>query len=240
MLEWLLAGIDVERAHSLNSVLAWHARIMFFGWAVLVPVIVLLTRFFKILPNQDWPQEVDNQFWWRSHWMGHTLVVGLSVIGILIAYRTSVTPGRNLHSLLGYWVFALASIQVVIGLVRGSKGGPTAPLSNGNKLGDHYRMSIRRRWFEHLHKSNGYALIALSTATIIIGFWDVNAPRWMWMSYLIWWVLLIFCFIRWQNKGRAHDTYQAIWGPSLEHPGNRLPSQGWGMQRSPDDTTHEP
>jgi hypothetical protein len=33
-----------------------------------------------------------------------------------------------------------------------------------------------------------------------------------------------------QRRGLAVDTYQAIWGPDPQHPGNATPP-GWGMNR---------
>ena len=92
-------------------------------------------------------------------------------------------------------------------------------------------MNVRRRIFEALHKSVGYCLLLLAVATIVMGLWQVNAPRWMWICVLSWWILLVCTFIVLQRKGFAIDTYQAIWGDDPSHPGNRLPSPGWGVRR---------
>jgi hypothetical protein len=42
---------------------------------------------------------------------------------------------------------------------------------------------------------------------------------------------LIVCAVRLERAGRCIDTYQAIWGPDLKHPGNQRLHVGWGMLR---------
>ena len=60
MLEWLLAPLSGAATHSLAPWAYWHARLMVLGWAVLLPVGVLVARFYKVTPQQDWPRELDN------------------------------------------------------------------------------------------------------------------------------------------------------------------------------------
>ena len=92
-------------------------------------------------------------------------------------------------------------------------------------------MTPWRVWFERLHKSIGYSVITLAFITIVIGLWDVNAPKWMWLGIGSWWVVLGTLFVQLQMRGRAIDTYQAIWGDDPRHPGNAGPPPGWGMRR---------
>lgn len=233
MLEWLSTGIDPTRPHELTAVVAWHARVMFFSWGVLVPIAILVARYFKILPNQNFPQELDSQAWWRFHWVGQTLAIVLTACAILMIRYWPAGYGESLywHRTTGYVVMGLGAWQMVLGLFRGSKGGPTAPLPCGSLMGHHYAMSQRRLVFESLHKSLGYLTVLLAFATIVMGLWHVNAPKWMWLVIFPWWVVLATVFVVFQKQGRCWDTYQTIWGPDPEHPGNQRSSAGWGMRR---------
>ncbi len=233
MLDWLLSPIDASRAHEVGAAVSWHARSMVLAWGVLAPVAVILARFFKITPRQDWPRELDNQFWWRCHLIGQTSVAILSVIGLAVIFWSSERP-ISTHGILGYAVLAGLVLQVLFGILRGDKGGPTAPAPDGSPRGHHYDMTLRRRMFEMAHKALGYMVLALAAITILYGLWMANAPRWMWTSLALWWPSLLVVFVVLQRRGFAVDTYQAIWGPGAEHPGNTMPALGWGVRRPGD------
>lgn len=233
MWEWLLHPIDPDRSHAVGLAVSWHGRAMVLAWGVLAPVAVLIARFYKVLPGQDWPRELDNQLWWRVHWIGQSIVLALTLVGA--ALILSGTVPSNPHGVLGYAVLLLVMAQVTLGFFRGTKGGPTAP----SLRGDHYDMTPWRRMFEVVHKSIGYLLILLAVLTILLGLWDANAPRWMWLTLAIWWAALIAAAVHLQRSGRAVDTYQAIWGPSRMHPGNRRRPNGWMMRRVEDKTPEQ-
>lgn len=235
---WLAAPIDPARAHDVGMAVAWHGRLMVLGWGVLAPLAVLIARFFKILPGQDWPVTRDSAFWWRTHWIGQSIVLGLSLAGVFLVLPGD-PEGMRLHGWLGYGVMAGLFMQVALGLLRGSKGGPTAPAADGSPRGDHYDMSPRRKLFEALHKTVGYGVLGLAVAAILPGLWLANAPVWMWLVLSIWWLALIAAFLAMQRRGMAVDTYQAIWGDDPCHPGNRLPHPGWGVRRPGDDQKGE-
>lgn len=230
MWEWLVSPIDPSRIHDVGRAVSWHGRAMVLGWGVLAPLAVLVARFFKVLPGQDWPRELDNRFWWRSHWIGQSLVVAVTIVGLLLVLPSDITA-MTLHGWLGYSVLVGVAVQILLGLFRGSKGGPTAPAADGSLRGHHYDMTPWRRTFEVLHKTIGYALLVLATTTIFLGLWTANAPIWMWLVLSIWLPSLIAVFVIFQKRGMAVDTYQAIWGDNLRHPGNRRPPPGWGMRR---------
>ena len=236
MWDWLSAPIDAARAHDVGPLVSWHARAMVLAWAVLAPLAVIVARFFKIVPGQNWPEELDHKFWWRSHWIGQSLVFLLSVLGLLTILPAE-RSGAGLHGVLGYALLLGLLFQVIFGLGRGNKGGPTAPGRDGSTRGHHYDMTPWRRGFEMLHKSLGYGLLLLAAATILMGLWTVNAPRWMWITLPIWWLALVIGFVWLQRRGFAVDTYQAIWGDSPAHPGNQRPAPGWGVRR-PGDGRH--
>ena len=156
-----------------------------------------------------------------------------TLLAVYLLYRQGLNS-TSIHSRVGYVVLVLVAVQIALGYFRGSKGGPTAPRTNGDLSGDHYDMSLRRRVFEALHKSLGYCLLLLAVAAIVMGLWHVNAPRWMWICVVSWWISLVSIFIVLQRKGYAIETYQAIWGPDPKHPGNSAPPAGWGMRRLDD------
>ena len=204
---------------------------MILAWGILAPLAVLIARFYKVLPGQDWPRQLDNQLWWRVHWIGQSLVLLLTFLGAALIVSGNLPA--TLHGVLGYAVLLLVLGQVLLGFLRGTKGGPTSPTMRG----DHYDMTRWRLVFEGVHKALGYALIALAVVVIGLGLWDANALRWMWLTLGLWWGILLVLAARLQRSGRAIDTYQAIWGPGVEHPGNNLPAPGWNMRRIKDKGT---
>jgi hypothetical protein len=230
MIEWLLAPIDSIRPHLIAHSVAWHGRMMVLAWGVLLPVGILAARFFKITSRQDWPRQLDNKAWWYTHNALQYSGAALVIAGALYVERSTALLS-SYHALLGWSVVVLTIAQIVGGLLRGSKGGPTAPSKDGSLRGDHYDMTLRRRVFERVHKSLGYVAVVLALAALATGLWHANAPRWMWLVLAAWWLLLAVMGLRWQRQGRAVDTYQAIWGPDPSHPGNRDAPIGWGIRR---------
>lgn len=219
-MDWLLAPIDPTRAHVVEFEIAWHGRAMVFAWGILAPLAVIMARYFKIMPGQDWPQELDSQVWWRSHWIGHSCVLILSIIGLYLIWRNPPNT-LSLHGYLGYATLSGLGIQVALGVFRGSKGGPTDPAPDGSLTGDHYDMTPWRLNFERLHKIIGYAVLILATVTILYGLWHANGPRWMWLVMILWWLALSAVSMLLELRGKAVGSYQAIWGPDPKHPGNR-------------------
>lgn len=135
---------------------------MVFAWGVLAPVGVIAARYFKVLPGQNWPAQVDNRVWWVTHraaqYSATTLMAfGLAMILWLPNQPASTTPSVWVHRLLGWAALAMAAHQLLSGLMRGTKGGPTDP--RGTVRGDHYDMTLRRVLFERLHKSFGYGAL---------------------------------------------------------------------------------
>lgn len=232
-MDWLVAPIDPDRVHEVGLLLSWHARLMVLAWAVLIPLGVLAARFFKITPRQRWPAELDNRFWWRSHLLLQNLGFVLMLLGIgLVWYAPRHTDQTGIHDMIGWSLWVLAFVQVAGGYLRGSKGGPEAGSYNGPLRGDHYDMTGRRILFERVHKSLGYLALAVAMAATGTGLWQANAPRWFFIVIALWWILLgvVFCIL--QRRGLAVDTYQAIWGPGDEHPGNaRTKPIGFGVRR---------
>lgn len=207
----------------------WHARSMVAAWGVLLPLGALAARYFKVTRRQRWPQELDNPGWWHCHRWGQSFGVLLACGGLGLAWGNG--GGASALALWHHWagwsVMLLGLFQIGSGLVRGSKGGPTAPTMRG----DHYDMTPWRCWFERLHKGLGWLALLMSVGVIGSGLVLADAPRWMPLVLVAWWVLLAALAVHWQRSGRCIDTYQAIWGPDPTHPGNRMAPIGWGIHR---------
>lgn len=234
-LGWLLGPIDPNRPHSVGFFEAWHGRFMVLAWGFLFPVGVIAARFFKVVPWQNWPNEVDNQTWWRAHrtlqYLGGGLV--LAAVGLALQIEGD-DPQGTLHRWLGWSVAALLAAQFLSAWLRGSTGGPAEPGADGSLAGDHYNMTTRRLAFEVVHKLVGYIALVAAAATVVSGLYLANAPVWMWLCSAMWWLVLIAAAAFLQMRGFTIDTYQAIWGPSLDHPGNRRPPIGIGIRRVAD------
>ncbi|MFK7750987.1 MAG: cytochrome b561 domain-containing protein [Sedimentitalea sp.] len=233
MLDWLLAPMDAARAHGVGWHLSWHARIMVLAWGVMVPFGIFVARYFKVAPGQDWPRKLDSRFWWNTHRVCQYGACALMVVGLTLILNAPPVGSTGPHVYLGWSVLALALVQITGGLLRGTKGGPTEPASDGSLHGDHFDMTPRRLWFEYVHKTAGYAALALSGATILSGLWQANGPNWMWLALMGWWGGLIAASVRLQRRGMAIDTYQAIWGPDPSLPGNQRAPIGLGITRHP-------
>ncbi|MGL4242222.1 MAG: cytochrome b561 domain-containing protein, partial [Beijerinckiaceae bacterium] len=132
MVEWLLAPVDAARAHEVGAAVAWHGRLMVAAWGFLLPLGVLVARFFKITPSQDWPRRIDNRLWWNAHLAlqyagGAAMLAGLA----LVLSQAGGGARWSAHGLLGYAVLLLGLVQFLGGWLRGSKGGPTEPSVRG-------------------------------------------------------------------------------------------------------------
>ncbi len=236
MIDWLLAPIDPSRTHDLGMLVSWHARLMVLAWAVCVPLGVMAARYIKIAPGQDWPRVLDTRLWWNIHrgfqyTAGVTALAALGLALVATGPMHSTTASFWVHSLFGWAVLALASVQFASAWTRGTKGGPTDRALDGTLRGDHYDMTPRRVLFEHVHKFGGVLALFLSVLAILTGLWQANAPHWMWGTLILWWGLLGVCVLVFERRIGAIDTYQAIWGPDPALPGNRRRPIGLGVRR---------
>lgn len=134
MLEWLLAPIDPSRPHVVGFAISWHGRMMVLAWGFLVPLGIVVARFCKITPQQDWPRELDNKAWWRGH-LAFQYAGGVATVLALglILLRPEVAKDSGPHRVVGWIVAGLAAVQFLAGWLRGTKGGPTAPTPDGSR-----------------------------------------------------------------------------------------------------------
>ncbi|RIY01066.1 cytochrome B [Aureimonas flava] len=202
---------------------------MVMGWGVLLPLGMIVARFFKIVRASDWPATLDRKFWWHAHLTFQIAGIGVMTLGLLLAYGRGEGASElaRLHHLVGWTVVLMGWSQVLGGLLRGTKGGPTGTTIRG----DHYDMTLRRVVFEYLHKFGGWATLPLVVVTTTIGLVMVDAPRWMPLLIGGWWGGLALAFVLLQRQGCCIDTYQAIWGPEPVHPGNARMPIGWRVTR---------
>ncbi|QUD90233.1 cytochrome b561 domain-containing protein [Phenylobacterium montanum] len=234
VVHWLMRPWSGDLHHHLAMPIAWHARLMVAGWVVAMPIGILVARFFKVLPSQNWPKELDNKTWWNWHRLLQALGYVLALGAIWLVWDLPRPTGllMLLHVAAGWTVVTLGGLQILSGLLRGSKGAP-ADVATGRaaERGDHYDMTRRRIVFEHVHKAGGYVAVLLSWATAVMGLILVDAPRWMWLVIGLWWIVAALCFAIWQRLGLCIDTYQAIWGADPVHPGNTVRPIGFGVRR---------
>lgn len=213
MWAWCMLPLSGAAEHRIAPMVAWHARLMVLAWSVLIPLGVIAARFYKVTPQQDFPRVLDNKFWWVAHRTTQYTGVAMAVIAILL-----VRPGRGWnwswgwHQAVGYALLAVGVAQVLGAQLRGTKGGPSDVAKGLPLRGDHFDMTRHRRIFEWWHKRLGYTCLVLTLLATALGLVLADAPRWMALVIALWWLVLIVVFICLQRRGRAIDTYTAIWG----------------------------
>ncbi|MDH2240050.1 cytochrome b561 domain-containing protein [Pigmentiphaga sp. GD03639] len=225
-LAWLQQSMVDGRPHRIDMAQAWHARAMVLAWAVMIPLGILAARFFKVMPRQAWPAALDNKCWWHAHLALQIGGVLATTGAVALVWQTSGsdTGLARVHRASAWATCALAALQVLGGMLRGSKGNPDEP-------GDHYDMTGRRVVFEAAHKLAGYLALAVAAVAIVTGLLYVNAPRWMPVLIGAWSLAWAGAFAWLQCRGWCIDTYQAIWGADPRHPGNRRPPIGPGIRQ---------
>jgi hypothetical protein len=243
---WLGDPLRAASYASLADPVRLHGLLMAFAAGLLMPLAVLLTRYFKILPSQDWPRDLNRRFWWVSHLAlaySASVAAAAALVLVFMARPQDANHVAHAHAWIGWLSMAMMLALVINGWQRGSTGGPGKPAPGTfgplhGVAGDHYDMTARRRWFERTHKLLGYLLLAVLFAGVLSGLWQASAPRWALLLLAAWWVTLLLLALRWERQGRCVDGYQAAWGPSMAHPGNRIPELGWGSRRYSEEEFH--
>lgn len=237
-LQWLMSPLSGSTVHVVDFGTSWHGRLMVLGWGILLPVGILLGRFYKVTPGQDWPRWLDNPFWFRSHRAfeyGAGVLMLAALVLILLASPASTRWG-DFHTYAGWTLVVLGWVQLLGSHLRGTMGGPVEPFTRKLRppeqwRGDHFDMTWKRVSFEYVHKVLGYGLLVLSVLILLSGLAAADALRWMWLLIGGWWLGVAVIFAILQRQGRAIDCYQAIWGVSPDLPGNRRKPIGWGIRR---------
>lgn len=236
---WLLMPASGASAHDIAPGIAWHGRLMVLAWLVLMPLALLVARFYKVMPKQDWPRVTGNPTWFVAHRVlgyGIGAVVVVAIIAVLRSHGWRV-GAAGFHAWAGWVVLAFTVVMVAGALFRGTHGGPVDPFTGARKPegewpGDHFSMTRRRVIFETIHKYAGYVLLPFAVVALATGLHAADAPRWMWIGAVLMLMASVATFIRLQRRGRCIDTYQAIWGIDPDLPGNRRARPiGFGIRR---------
>ena len=212
---WLLTPLSGDATHNISSQAAWHGRLMVLAWGFILPVGVLVARFFKVTPRQDWPLVLDNKFWWHAHRALQYSGVAVMSLGVWMIWNAGVASAASQlaiwHGYGGWSLIALGWLQIFGAHLRGTKGGPT----DSQMRGDHFDMTLHRLVFEWAHKILGYATLAGAAVGLACGLALVDAPRWMALGGLVWIVFLICFFVVMERRGYV-KTYPAIWGKEFQ------------------------
>lgn len=198
----------------------WHGAMMAVAWLVLIPAGAIIARFYKVRPSRNYPQEVDDQFWWHAHRVLQSLGAGLAALAVWWAYdaRDGTIDWQVFHVQLGIAALALCAAQMLSPLLRGSKGGPSGeyadPADPLTWRGDHYDMTLQRRAFEAWHKNFGYVAMALATAAVWTGIETLGLEEWWKWGVAAAVTVFLTIFVRLSRQRRRIDTWLAIWGPN--------------------------
>ena len=248
---WLMSPISGSSHHFVMTGTAFHGRLMVLAWGILVPAGIVLSRFFKVTPGQDWPRVLNNPFWFNSHRAFEYGAGALMLAGVALVLldNEGKAPWRSFHAAAGWCIVLLGWGQLLGSHLRGRMGGPSDPATRmplrnwqwrdvramGEPCepfpagavfperwkGDHFSMLRRRVVFEYVHKLLGYALLFFSMATLVSGLLAADALNWMWLTLCAWWICCALVFAYLQREGHSIDCYQAIWGVDGNLPGNR-------------------
>lgn len=207
----------------------YHALVMVFVWAVVVPACVTAMRFHKPAPSLRGIRR-DVSLWHREWWffsvhkfgMFFGMFVALSAGGI--AFFVSGTFSGSVHAYLGALTLLMGLIQIISSQLRGSRGGKYREGANPNDpatwRGDQYDRTIRRRVFEAVHRTCGYFSVILAFGAVGSGLVQYQMP-------VLATTVLVICFfwlavwVRYEFKERAYDGYRVAHGYGLEHPYNK-------------------
>ena len=247
-MDWLLAPVHAGPPDDVNQADFWHGVLMAVGGGVLVPLSVLAARYWKIVPGQDWPRVINHRGWQIVHHAGGALALLCLVTGVTLVFQgmSLASHLNHPHAWAGWGVMTLVLLLVLNTALRGSIGGPGRRQARTlvhlhDVPGDFYDMTLRRRIFEWGHRLLGWGLVFALLGTVLTGYWHVNVNRWVLLLTALWWLLLAVLALRWERQGRAVDGYQARWGPSMGHPGNRIPLLGgWHRRYSEEEYTRLP
>ncbi|SDZ49962.1 hypothetical protein SAMN05444004_11758 [Jannaschia faecimaris] len=61
---------------------------MMLSWGVIAPLAVLITRYMKVIPGQDYPANLDSQVWWNIHRFGQITAVLIMFVGVAIILQS--------------------------------------------------------------------------------------------------------------------------------------------------------
>ena len=206
-----------------------HAWLMFSIWIVLIPAVIVLTRFGKPPPSvagipKGSPKLGRKLFWFTLHRIGLFLLTAVSVLGGLIALAAVGGFSGSLHASFGIATLLFGVLQLISARSRGTHGGRDPTLGSADRpvfaRGDHYDMSSRRRWFEAYHKNVGYFTLVLAIGAVATGltqYWMTSIAIVFAIAMAAWIVAAVVL----DARGFRHDTYLSNFGTGAHHPFNK-------------------
>jgi hypothetical protein len=213
----------------LSGLFLLHAGLMLTAWCLLIPVGVLIARYFKVTRQQDFPAELDNYFWWNWHRWLQYLGVAFSTAGYGAMVAMNGFGVQTLHSQMGLVIVVLGWCQVLSAWMRGSKGGPT----DTQMRGDHFDMTPRRRAFEVFHKSLGWMAVLGALATAVTGIELGGLSGYWHMALVIVTIGHLLAARHFHTQNRHVPTYVAIWGKTGPEKSATLSDDAHADMRAP-------
>ncbi len=207
----------------------YHALLMVGIWFVLIPLCIILIRYFKPEPTPRGVGDkikISNLVWWwfYVHKYGLYVAIGLSLVGLVWALIVSRGFSGSMHSLFGILTIIFGCLQVVSSWLRGTHGGKyydVATLDDpATWSGDHFNMTPRRQWFEAFHKTAGYFAGFLAAGAVASGLMQFPMPVLAGIIMVTVIVVLVLCVV-FEHNGRRYDTYRSVFGTDPDLPHNK-------------------
>lgn len=150
-----MTGMDtcITASGGLMNVIYAHAGLMFTSWGMLLPLGVVIAKFGKHRPNDQW---------YQLHRAIQVVGLILATIGWIIALRNfnvfgDVGMKNYYHGIFGSVTMTLGLLQPINAFLR-----PHTPEEGEEK-------SVARNAWEILHKTSGYLAVVFAIITIILG-----------------------------------------------------------------------
>ena len=206
----------------------YHAILMVFIWAVMVPVLIITLRYFKPKPTKTGittriAVEDPKWRWFNAHKFGLYLAMIMSFGGMAVALVVSKGFSGSTHSVFGLLTIAMGTAQIISSLMRGSHGGryyyTGVEDDPSTWRGDHFDMTPRRRKFQSYHRMAGYFTMFCAAGAIGSGLMQYPMP--LLALAIVASGVSIFAVTIWlEDRGKHYDTYRAVFGNDPTNPHN--------------------
>ncbi len=207
----------------------YHAILMVFIWAVLVPLCITVMRFHKPPPSEKGIRR-DVSLWHREWWFfsvhkfGLVFAMTLAVFGTAIALVASGGWSGSIHATFGILTVVLGVGQIISSQLRGTRGGKYREGANPDDpatwRGDQYDHTPKRRAFEAVRRTCGYFTVMFAIGAIGSGFMQYHMPALL-LAFIVIFLAWMVAWAVYDFRGKAYDGYRVAHGYGLEHPYNK-------------------